>query len=48
MHEKPIEKMRNVLQAYAKRNPYVGYCQGLNFVLEFVMRLKFTEEVLYF
>ena len=37
--------MRNILQAYAKRNPFVGYCQGMNFVLEFILRLKFSEEV---
>lgn len=43
--EEKIKKMRNVLQAYAKRNPFVGYCQGMNFVLEFLLRQNFSEEV---
>lgn len=39
--------MRFILQAFAKRNPYIGYCQGMNFVLQFLMTMKFSEEVIF-
>ncbi|KAM3138841.1 hypothetical protein pb186bvf_009044 [Paramecium bursaria] len=42
LHEQRIE---NILVAYAIRNPFVGYCQGLNFVVHFLANhLKFSEE----
>lgn len=28
-----IEKLRNVLMTYTKRNPTTGYCQGMNFLV---------------
>ena len=28
-----IKPLRNVLQTYVKRNPTVGYCQGMNFIV---------------
>jgi hypothetical protein len=28
-----INKLRRVLQTYVKRNPTVGYCQGMNFIV---------------
>jgi Rab-GTPase-TBC domain len=28
-----MSSMRNVLIAYTKRNPLIGYCQGMNFIL---------------
>ena len=40
-----IEKCRNVLTCYAKRNPDIGYCQGLNFIVWELSRHNFTEEV---
>ena len=43
-----IMAVERVLQAFTKRNPSIGYCQGMNFI---VARLKkyLTEEVcLYF
>jgi len=37
------EKMRRVLGAYIKRNPTVGYCQGLNFIVAILLN-KLEEE----
>lgn len=37
------EKMRKVLGAYIKRNPTVGYCQGLNFIVAILLN-KLEEE----
>ena len=37
-----VEKLRRVLLAYAKRNPEVAYCQGMNFVAAAL--LLFIEE----
>lgn len=28
-----INKLRNVLTTYCKRNPTIGYCQGMNFLV---------------
>lgn len=36
--------MHRILKAYARRNPYVGYCQGMNFILHFIMTMGFEEE----
>ena len=36
--------MERILKCYARRNPYVGYCQGMNFILNLLMTLDFTEE----
>ena len=38
MKEEIIKKLRNILNVYACRNPYIGYCQGFNFIVaEFIM-----------
>ena len=37
-----VAKLRRVLLAYARRNPEVAYCQGMNFVAASV--LLFLEE----
>ena len=40
-----LGKLRNVLVAYAAHNPGVGYCQGLNFVVGFMLLvLRHHEE----
>ncbi|MDR3548935.1 MAG: TBC domain-containing protein [Candidatus Pacebacteria bacterium] len=36
--------LKNVLCAYVKRNPSVGYCQGLNFVAANLLRHMGEEE----
>jgi Rab-GTPase-TBC domain len=38
------QELRNVLVAYSIRNPNVGYCQGLNFVVATILSLEFSEE----
>ncbi len=37
-------KLRNVLYAYTRRNPTVGYCQGLNFIAATLLRFLEEEE----
>lgn len=36
--------MGRVLNALAHRNPDMGYCQGLNFIVSFLFGFGFTEE----
>lgn len=36
--------MNNILKSYAKRNPFVGYCQGMNFIVNFMIVMQFGEE----
>lgn len=38
------DKMRRVLSAYIKRNPTVGYCQGLNFIVAVLLHQLEEEE----
>ena len=38
------DKMRRILLAYAKRNPEVAYCQGMNFVAASILLLVTDEE----
>ena len=39
-----VERMRTVLLAYAKRNPEVGYCQGMNFVVASILLVCESNE----
>lgn len=39
-----IKQLRNILRAYAVRNPYIGYCQGFNFIVAEFLGLGFAEE----
>ena len=32
-----LKMLGNVLTAFSRRNPFVGYCQGLNFVANFLL-----------
>jgi hypothetical protein len=36
--------MHRILLNYSRRNPFIGYCQGMNFILHFIMELHFEEE----
>ena len=38
------EELGNVLGAYVKRNPTVGYCQGMNFLVAHMLRYMEEEE----
>ena len=45
----PVDKsqeqiLKNILCCYAKRNPTVGYCQGLNFLVAFMLKYLSEEE----
>ena len=42
--EEEMTSLKNILTAFSRRNPYIGYCQGLNFVAFFLMTMQFTEE----
>jgi len=42
--EEELKSLSNILIAFSRRNPYVGYCQGLNFVAYFLLTMQFTEE----
>ena len=37
-----LKSLRNLLQAFARRNPFLGYCQGLNFIAYFILTMGFT------
>ncbi|KAG7396463.1 TBC protein [Phytophthora boehmeriae] len=39
-------QLRRILRAYSLRNPSVGYCQGLNFIVAFLMLIA-DEEVVF-
>ena len=43
-NEAELKMLGNVLTAFSRRNPYVGYCQGLNFVAYFLLTMQFSEE----
>lgn len=37
-------KMFRILYSYAKRNMDTGYCQGINFIVYYLLELGFSEE----
>jgi hypothetical protein len=37
--ESLICKLRNVLTTYTKRNPTIGYCQGMNFLVGRILKV---------
>lgn len=41
--EEDMKALRNLLIAFSRRNPYIGYCQGLNFIAFFLLTMQFTE-----
>lgn len=42
--DEELKSLSNILTAFSRRNPYVGYCQGLNFVAYFLLTMQFSEE----
>ena len=42
--EEDTQALRNLLVAFSRRNPYIGYCQGLNFIAYFLLIMQFNEE----
>lgn len=38
------DKMFRILYTYAKRNMEMGYCQGINFIVYYLLEMKFNEE----
>ena len=34
-----INKLRNVLYTFVKRNPTIGYCQGMNFLVARLLKM---------
>jgi hypothetical protein len=39
-----IEALNSVLLSYSIRNPFLGYCQGLNFIVIQLLNWDFSEE----
>lgn len=39
-----LGKLRQVLHTYVKRNPTVGYCQGMNFIVGRLLQFMSEEE----
>ncbi|CAG9332368.1 unnamed protein product [Blepharisma stoltei] len=44
VEEKHLTSLRKILVAYSWRNPTVGYCQGLNFLVGRLLTVGFSEE----
>ena len=42
------ENLKELLNAHACRNPYIGYCQGLNFIAGELLKFEFSNEVFLF
>lgn len=42
LHQEKLKKCANVLKTYVKRNPDLGYCQGLNYIV-WELILRFDE-----
>lgn len=38
------QELKDILITYSYRNPNVGYCQGLNFIVALLLSLNFSEE----
>ena len=36
--------MSKILYSFARKNPYIGYCQGMNFIAAFLLQMQFNDE----
>jgi hypothetical protein len=41
--EENIQKLKNVLLAYSRRNLSIGYCQGFNFIVARLLKVYKSE-----
>ena len=39
-----LKRLENILIAYSRRNPFIGYCQGFNFIVAFILKIVEKEE----
>jgi|JI6StandDraft_1071083.scaffolds.fasta_scaffold15163_2 hypothetical protein len=39
-----LEAAHNVLSTFVKYNAYIGYCQGMSFIVMFLLELGFKED----
>jgi len=39
-----IKKLENILLAYSRRNQFIGYCQGFNIIVSFILKIINNEE----
>lgn len=42
--QEDLDAMRRLLLCFSRRNPFIGYCQGLNFIAHFILTMQFSEE----
>ena len=42
--EEMRKRMSKILYSFARKNPYIGYCQGMNFIVSFLLTMQFTDE----
>ena len=42
--KKYLKRLENILIAYSRRNPFIGYCQGFNFIVAFILKIIEKEE----
>ena len=44
MEQSFLEKLKNILVCYSIRNTSIGYCQGMNFICQFLLQVTNDEE----
>ena len=42
--EEMRKRMSRILYSFARKNPYIGYCQGMNFIVSFLLTMQFSDE----
>lgn len=41
------KRMCSILFSFARKNPYIGYCQGMNFIVYFMLTMQFSDEEIF-